>query len=282
MLLGLHCSIRQGFSEALSYAESLKADVIQILPYRRNESPTEEDYAGFVRKLPQSSVKKVYVHSRFVPNLALIDEKKRLSSAARLAYELGLAARLNAEAFVLHLGAYSEGDSVSSGLALAARSVRLAYQEAERTVSLCIENVPGGGRRLGGKLEELASFAEILQKENRQITLSFCLDTAHAWAAGYPISDAEGMSRFLERASRILGKGNIRLFHLNDTHADLESHRESHGLWGRGVLGFEGLRFLLAAENFRGCSGILESPKPGEAERLNFKELQKIALFAKV
>ena len=276
MFLGLHCSIRQGFLEALNYAESLKAQAIQILPYRRHADPEEEDYAGFVQRLSRSSVKRLYVHSRFVPNLALNDEKKRLSSTARLAYEMSLAARLNAEAFVLHLGAYSEGDSISSGIDLAARSIYQARQEAEKSVSLCVENVPGGGRRLGGKLEELASFAEALQKEDAKIPVSFCLDTAHAWAAGYSIADCEGMSRFLKRASELLGKDKIRLFHLNDTRSELNSHRESHSLWGQGVLGFEGLKCLLSAENFRDCSGILESPKPGGAERLNFKKLEEL------
>ncbi len=280
MLLGLHCSVRQGFLEALHYAESLKAQTLQILPYRRHVDPEEEDYAGFGRQLPNSCVKKVFVHSRFVPNLALKDEKKRFSSIRHLAYELSLASRLSAEAFVLHLGAYSEGENASSGISLAAHSVSEAYREAEKTVLLCVENVPGGGRRLGGTLEDLAAFAEALQKENSNISLSFCLDTAHAWAAGYSLSDAKGMSYFLEKASRVLGKENIRLFHLNDTQADFNSHRESHSLWGRGILGFEGLRFLLNAKNFRDCSGILESPKPGEAERLNFQELQKLNSLA--
>ena len=276
MILGLHCSVREGFLKALDYAESLEAQAIQILPYRRHADPEEEDYAGFAQRLSQSSVKRLYVHSRFVPNLALNDEKKRLSSTARLSYEMSLAARLNAEAFVLHLGAYSEGDSISSGIVLAARSICQARQEAEKSVSLCIENVPGGGRRLGGRLEELASFAEALQKEDAKIPVSFCLDTAHAWAAGYPIADCEGMSRFLEKAVGLLGKDKIRLFHLNDTHSELNSHRESHSLWGQGVLGFEGLQFLLSSENFRDCSGILESPKPGEAERRNFKKLGEL------
>ncbi len=262
--------------EALRYAESLKAQALQILPYRRHVDPEEEDYAGFARQLQNSCVKKIYVHSRFVPNLALRDEKKRLSSSARLSRELSLAARLQAEAFILHLGAYSEGESALSGISLVARSISEAYREAEKTIPLCVENVPGGGRRLGGTLEELASFAEALQRENFKISLSFCLDTAHAWAAGYSISDAEGMSRFLERAAAFLGKENIRLFHLNDTRAEFNSHRESHSLWGRGVLGLEGLRFLLAAKDFLDCSGILESPKPDEAERLNFKELQRL------
>ncbi len=276
MFLGLHCSVREGFLKALDYAESLEAQAIQILPYRRHADPEEEDYAGFAQRLSQSSVKRLYVHSRFVPNLALNDEKKRLSSTARLSYEMSLAARLNAEAFVLHLGAYSEGDSISSGIVLAARSIYQARQEAEKSVSLYIENVPGGGRRLGGRLEELASFAEALQKEDAKIPVSFCLDTAHAWAAGYPIADCEGMSRFLEKAVGLLGKDKIRLFHLNDTHSELNSHRESHSLWGQGVLGFEGLQFLLSSENFRDCSGILESPKPGEAERRNFKKLVEL------
>ena len=279
MILGLHCSIREGFTQALSYAESLKAEALQIFPYRRHSNPEEEDYDGFRRRIQASSISRLYVHSRFVPNLALVEENKREKSIAHLSYELSLSTRLQADAFILHLGAYSESDSVSSGISLAARSIAKAYRECEKEIPIYIENVPGGGRRLGGTLEELAALAEALTKGRDITKFSFCLDTAHAWAAGYPISDADGMAHFLERAEGLLGADLIRLFHLNDTQSELGSHREHHALWGKGFLGYEGLRFLLSSSAYQNCAGILESPKQSESERRNFTELSSLAEF---
>jgi deoxyribonuclease-4 len=278
LILGLHCSIREGFDRALSYAESLKAEALQVLPYRRHSDPEEEDYAGFVRSFDSTSIRRLYVHSRFVPNLALSEKNKRGNSVAHLSHEIGLAARLEADAFILHLGAYSESDSSSSGIVLAARSIAQACQDAEKEVPICVENVPGGGRRLGGTLEELADLAEALKKEKNSLPLSFCLDTAHAWAAGYSISSAEGMAHFLERAESLLGAELIQVFHLNDTQSEFGSCREHHALWGKGILGFDGLKFLLSLVRYQDCAGILESPKSGEAERQNFSELQALNL----
>jgi deoxyribonuclease-4 len=96
-----------------------------------------------------------------------------------------------------------------------------------------------------------------------------CLDTAHAWAAGYDLSAAEAALKFVARAHRLLGAEAVRAFHLNDSRALLGSHLENHWHWGKGRLGLEGLQVLLAREEFADIPGILETPKEPGADAAN-------------
>ncbi len=212
-------------------------------------------------------MKILLVHSRFVPSLASSDETRRARSVAHLAEELRLSAALGGDAYVIHAGAYSPGSDAETGIKLFAESVRRAVLSSSYSGALLLENVPGGGRRMGGSFEELARFQDALKPFLPK--LGICLDTAHAWAEGYDLSAAEAALKFVARAHRLLGADSVRAFHLNDSRALLGSHREHHWHWGKGRLGLEGLKVLLEREEFAGIPGILETPKGPGADAAN-------------
>lgn len=259
MLLGLHTPGAKGFDAALERAIGFGCEAMQMLPYRRHQDPEDEDYSGFKAKRAASPVKRLLIHSRFVPSLASSDERRRNRSIELLALELDLAARWGADGYVLHAGAYSPDLSREDGVKLAARSIAAAAQKASANVPIYVENVPGGGRRMGGTLEELAALLEAL--ELSRVRARACFDTAHAWAAGYELATAEGMLKLLAKAHRLLGD-RLSAFHVNDTRAKLGSNLESHANWGEGFLGREGLTVLLERPEFEHAVGIVEPPRP--------------------
>ena len=185
-----------------------------------------------------------------------------------LAREIRLARRLDGDSLVLHAGAHSIGNDAHQGLFRFAEGVAQAISEAGPGPRIVLENVPGGGRRMGGTLEELAELADLLQR--RSIPAGYCLDTAHAWAQGYDIASSEGMWKFLGAVNRILEADRVAAFHLNDTRALLGSHRENHWNWGEGHLGADGLRSLLEREEYRDTPGILETPFGEDTRNLDF------------
>lgn len=248
MILGLHLPVRLGYAALLEAAAAHKVDAVQLLPYARHHEPSAEELAGF--KAGRAGLRSVIVHSRFVPSLASADAERRARSVKHLRRELELAAALGADAYVLHAGAYSPGGDAEGGAALFAESVKAAGG----SVRVLLENVPGGGRRMGGTLEELARLRDALPGAG------ICLDTAHAHAAGYDMSSAEGMLKFLSKAHRLLG--GVDAFHVNDTRAMLGTHLEDHRHLGTGRLK-EGLAALLTRPEFAAVPGILEPP-PGD------------------
>ena len=264
MILGLHASIRAGYGAALETARLHDVGALQIFGYRRHHEPTAEELATFRERAAGLGLR-VVAHARYVPFLGSADEERHLHSARLLQRELRLAKALGAEGLILHAGAYAPEDDRARGLARVAEGILRAVEEVE-PVPLILENVPGGGRRLGGPLEELAELARLLSR--RAVALAFCLDTAHAWAQGYDLASVEAMWRFVGFAHRTLGAERIRIFHLNDSRALLGSHREHHWHWGRGYLGREGLQALLGRPEFAGALGILETPYGADAENL--------------
>lgn len=243
MILGLHLPVRAGYQAALAAARRHGLPAFQILAYPRHHEPSPEELAAF----KAAKTERLLVHSRFVPSLASADPERRARSVRHLRRELELAAALGAEAYVLHAGAYSPGEDADGGARLFAESVKAAGG----AVRLLLENVPGGGRRMGGTLEELARLRDALPGAG------VCLDSAHAHAAGYDLSSAEGMLRFLAKAHRLFGA--VDAFHVNDTRAMLATHREDHRHIGAGRLR-EGLAALLSRPEFSQTPGILEPP----------------------
>jgi deoxyribonuclease-4 len=246
VILGLHLPVRGGYRAVLEAASAHGLAAVQLLPYARHQQPTPEQLGEF--KAGRGGLARVLVHSRFVPSLASADPGRRARSVAHLRRELEMAEQLGADAYVLHAGAYSPGEAPEAGLRLFADSVKTAGGG----VRVLLENVPGGGRRMGGGLEELARLRDAVPGAG------ICLDTAHAHAAGYDMSTAEGMLKFLARAHRLFG--NVDAFHVNDTRALLGSHREDHRHLGTGRLK-DGLAALLSRPEFAQVPGILEPPR---------------------
>lgn len=267
MQLGIHCSVIKGFLPALEEAKALDCEAMQMLPYRRHHVPAPEEISAFRQARAASGVKRLLAHSRFVPSLGSSDEGRQRRSVELLAMELRLSEELGAQAYVLHAGAYSSGSDLKTGISRTAAGIARAAGETGVKIPIYLENVPGGGRRMGGSLEELAElFNAAAQKSVR---VGICLDTAHAWAQGYAISTAEGMLKFIAQANRLIGAEHIGAFHLNDSRALLGSHLEHHWHWGQGFVGLEGLKVLLDRPEFSDAVGIVETPKGGESDREN-------------
>lgn len=275
MELGIHCSVREGLTLAADEAAAHSCRAFQMLPYRRHHPPAESELASFRAKKKALGLSRVLVHSRFVPFLGSMDAKRHEHSVALLAQELSWAKGLEAEAYVLHAGAFSEGSSAEEGIKRVSAGIAEACRRVEGAPNILIENVTGGGRRLGGSLEEVA--AVMNGARERGAAAGACLDTAHAWAAGYDIASAEGMLKWLGRVHRIIGADAVGAFHLNDSMALLGSRVESHWHWGEGRLGLEGLKALLARQEYAGAIGILETPKDPGADARNLKLARGLA-----
>ena len=264
MVLGVHCPLGGGFAGALSYALAAGCEAMQVFPYKRHQTHSAGELAEFRRARDESPVRRLLAHSRFAPCLASRREARRRRSIELLDRELRLAAALGAEALILHAGAYSEDSAREEGLRLAAAAVCEAWDRGGSGLPVLFENVPGGGRRLGAGLHDLAGLLEPLRRAGKPCGV--CVDTAHAWAAGFDVATAEGMLSFLSRLHRVVGADEVRAFHLNDTRALLGSQRESHAAWGEGFLGTEGLRVLLARPEYADRPGIVELPSGADLD----------------
>jgi deoxyribonuclease-4 len=154
-----------------------------------------------------------------------------------------------------HLGSYGTRDR-NEGFVAICRALEAALETIDPEVFLVMENSAGAGNLAGGTLEELGRFVKTLAHPQ----LGVCLDTAHAWAAGYAIDSKDGVDRFIDEAEREIGLERLLMFHFNDTEVPLGGSRDRHWHIGEGKIGFEGFRALLARPELREKTAILETP----------------------
>ena len=108
-----------------------------------------------------------------------------------------------------------------------------------------------------------------------------CFDTCHAFAAGYPLATPEDFRATWKQFDAAVGLARLKAIHLNDSKRELGSRVDRHEHIGRGKLGSEPFRLLLADKRFRKIPMYLETEK-GEHEGekwdvINLRVLRELA-----
>ena len=252
--IGRHLPTSGGLSKTLSRAEALGLEALQIFvsnpqgwaePVRR---PDAEEFASGARRLGLSPV---VAHAKYLINLASPDAALRERSVRALAHELAAAGELGVELIVVHCGSHG-GDGRKRGMEGLAEGLDLARKEArelcERPSRPVIENSVGAGTQLCSSLEDLAEAAACAG-------VGACVDTAHAFAAGYDLSSGAG--EFTGEVRKLLGS-SLALLHLNDAANPCGSRRDGHRRIGEGRVPAGSWRELFAG--LPGVPAVMETP----------------------
>lgn len=275
MRIGLHVRVAGGYAKAVAHAKNAGCDALQIFStnprsYRTSaiDGPMLEAFAEARR---EAGLDLCAIHTPYLINLASPDEKISQGSLHLLQHDLAVAARGGIRFVNTHLGSYGTRER-SEGFAAICRALEQALDGIEPGVLLVLENSAGAGNLAGGTLEELGAFLRVLAHEQ----LAICLDTAHAWAAGYEINSKDGVDHFIATAEREIGLERIAMFHFNDTQVALGANRDRHWHIGEGRIGFEGFRALLAHTALREKMAILETPGTDEDDLRNMQTIRAI------
>jgi deoxyribonuclease-4 len=125
-------------------------------------------------------------------------------------------------------------------------------------VQILLETTAGQGNSLGCRFEHFARIIKMVEEDEK---VGVCLDTCHAFAAGYDISTAEGYEATMEEFQRIIGLDRLRLIHLNDSKGAAGTSVDRHEHIGQGHLGVKPFRLLLQDNRLADLPFILETPK---------------------
>ena len=115
----------------------------------------------------------------------------------------------------------------------------------------------GQGSNLGFRFEHLAYIIDKVEDKSR---VGICIDTCHAFTAGYDLRTAAACDATFSELDRIVGLKYLRGMHLNDTLKTLGSHVDRHAPLGEGVLGIECFRYIARDSRFDDMPLILETP----------------------
>ena len=137
-----------------------------------------------------------------------------------------------------------------------AESINMALDRTNG-VTAVIENTAGQGSNLGFAWEHIAHIIDKVEDKSR---VGFCIDTCHAFAAGYDLSNEEASRKTFEQADNIIGMKYLRGMHLNDALKPLGSHVDRHTSLGEGFIGWDCYRFIAQSPLFEEIPLILETP----------------------
>lgn len=82
----------------------------------------------------------------------------------------------------------------------------------------------------------------------------------HAFAAGYDIRAPEAFADTVSKFNDIVGAEYLKAFHLNDSKAPFNSHRDLHANIGTGFLGLRAFHNVMNHAAFQGMPMVLETP----------------------
>jgi deoxyribonuclease-4 len=258
--------VRKGFVGALQEASALGCETLQIFSMSprqwRTRVYTEEEFRDFRREREKRGIYPVIVHSPYLPNLCTADRALYERSLRALKEDLLRCENLSAEFLVIHPGAFSPEDNREVGVDRLISALNEALAAVPGRVRILVENMAGGGRRVGSRFEEIA---RILNHARPRHRMGICFDTCHALGAGYDLGRPEGVDRVLAEFDREIGLGEINVFHVNDSKAPLGSHRDLHQHLGQGHIGLANFQRLFQGARFQRCAFILETPKDAPA-----------------
>jgi deoxyribonuclease-4 len=274
--LGAHVSTAGGLARVFERGREISATALQIFVKNasqwRGKPLADEEVRAFRAARAGEEAQPVVAHAAYLINLAAPDEAILAKSRAALADELGRCAALGVDALVVHPGAHM-GRGVEAGIDAVAASLDAVFGELpEAGPALLLELTAGQGTVLGHTLGQLAAMRSRTARNGR---VGFCLDTCHAFAAGYDVGSAAAVEDFLAAAERELGLASIGCVHVNDSVGELGSRKDRHANIGEGKIGLAGFRRLLGEQALASTPFVLETPM-GDDERGHARDLARL------
>jgi deoxyribonuclease-4 len=240
--LGFHVSIAGSVDQSFDRAQLLGCTAFQV--FTRNprtwasKQLTEEEVRAFRHKHRATRIGPVFAHMPYLPNLASPSEEIYEKSVASLVEEVERCDILSIRYIITHIGSHV-GSGAEKGRVRITQALGRAIDAGTPTILL--ENGSGSGNHMGSRFEDVADLINTVGS-NR---IGFCLDTCHAYAAGYDISTEKGLHSTLRQLAKTMGFGKLRLIHLNDSVGALGSGVDHHDHIGMGNIGEEGFRRIL-------------------------------------
>lgn len=195
-------------------------------------------------------------HDNFLINLGSPDPEKLEKSRKSFLDEMKRCMALGLTMLNFHPGSHLNAMTEDECLDRIAESVNIILDKTEG-VTAVLENVAGQGSNIGHSFEQLAHIIDRIEDKTR---IGVCIDTCHAYSAGFNLADPEGYEKTWEDFDRVIGMGYLRGMHLNDDKKPLGSRIDRHESIGLGTLGNDFFTRLVNDPRLDGIPMILETP----------------------
>jgi deoxyribonuclease IV len=260
--LGAHVSAAGGVENAPIRAAEIGANGFALFTKNQrqwNASPlTEESISAFKQNCDDAgfTMDAIIPHDSYLINLGHPEKEKLKKSRNAFLDEMQRAELLGIRLLNFHPGSHLNKISPEECIKINADSINEAIDQTD-FITAVIENTAGQGTNMGYRFEHLAEMIEQVENKDR---VGVCIDTAHAFAAGYDISSENGFLDTFEEFEKIVGFKYLRGVHLNDSKKALGSRVDRHESIGKGLIGFTPFKMMMKDSRFNEIPMILETP----------------------
>ena len=257
--IGAHVSISGGVENAPLNAAAIGARAFAMFTKNQRQwksAPlTEGSIAAFRQNCAAHGFTADHIlpHDGYLINLGNPDAEKRAVSRESFLDEMTRCMQLGLKYLNFHPGSHLREIPPEECLKLIAAEVRSVLAETEGVCAV-IENTAGQGSNVGSPFEELARLIELIGIPER---VGVCIDTCHAYAAGYDLKD--DYDRVMDRFGSLIGFEFLKGMHLNDSKSVLNGHLDRHHSIGKGELGIETFRRIMNDPRLDGIPMVLET-----------------------
>jgi deoxyribonuclease-4 len=254
MYLGAHVSIAGSFAKCIDRAAALGANTFMTFASSPRSLQTQlfpkTEIDLYLKKKSEFRLGPHFFHGVYLVNLATENPDYLVASCNSLIFYQQLAGRINAVGTIFHIGSH-KGRGFSATVNQIIDSVNQVIAASPAGTKLILENAAGQANTVGQTFEELAQIITGIKDKSK---IAVCLDTQHAFAAGYRPEEV------LDAFDRIIGLPYLSVIHFNDSQTDFNSHVDRHDNIGSGKIGIKNMAKILNDPRVKQIPFILETP----------------------
>jgi deoxyribonuclease-4 len=259
MKIGAHVRTAGGVDKAIDRAEEIGAEAVQIFSgapqaWRRKEYQPEEVEA-YRARAAETGIGPAFIHGVYLVNLATDNPENLAKGIDALVHDMNVCHLLGPLGVIFHIGSH-RGAGYEQVFGQVVESVARIVAATPEDTWLVLENSAGMGGAIGSKFDELGRIIH----EAGSSRVKVCLDTQHAFAAGYDLKTKGGLEAAMAEFDERVGLDRLVAVHANDSKCPLAGGVDRHENIGEGHIGLDGFENILAHPAFADVPFLLEVP----------------------
>jgi len=262
--IGAHVSASGGLENAVIRAHEIEATAFALFTKNQRQwqaAPLTDEVIDKFKRACETyhfTPGQILPHDSYLINLGHPVAEALEKSRVAFIDEMTRCQQLGLTLLNFHPGSHLKQIPIDDCLARIAESINIALEHSEG-VTAVIENTAGQGSNLGFQFEHLAAIIDGVEDKSR---VGVCIDTCHAFAAGYDLRTEEDCEKTFADFERIVGFNYLRGMHLNDAKSEFASRVDRHHSLGDGNIGKTAFSWIMRDPRFDGIPLILETINP--------------------
>ena len=260
--IGPHVSISGGVENAPSNAFKTGATAFALFTKNQRQWLSKPLTPDSINAFKQNCKKygyeswQILPHDSYLINLGNPNEEPLQKSRKAFLDEMQRCEQLGLDRLNFHPGSHLNLSGEKECIATIAESINIALENTHG-VTAVIENTAGQGTNIGFSFYQIKNIIDQVSDQSR---IGVCIDTCHAFSAGYDIKTIKGFEKVFNEFDEIIGFSYLKGMHLNDSKKNLGSRVDRHESIGKGTLGLEVFECIMTDDRFNGIPLILETP----------------------